>query len=117
MLVHHDSRRIAEAFQDVEIGFRIAFHFVFRSEQKDKRKTSLLNQLPRDDESITAVVAFAAEDRDGPLIEIFELILENFGHTHAGVLHQDKTWDSIFFGGKAIDFAELFWREDSHIGG
>ena len=37
------------------------------------------------------------------------------GNTHPGVLHEDETWDSVFFGGKAIDFAELFGREDSHI--
>jgi len=47
-------------------------------------------------------------------LKIFEGIFQNVGHTHPCVLHQDDGWDSVFFSGEAIDFAELLRREDFH---
>src|SRR5439155_23764763 len=114
VIIKDHGRRVPERLQNVQICFGITLYFFFGCEQEYKRKTSLLNQLPRDDETIASVVPFPAQNRDGHLIQIFESIFENVGHTPARVLHENQTGNSVFFSGKAIDFAELFGREDFH---
>src|SRR5262249_44789904 len=44
----------------------------------------------------------------------FESVLENFGDTHTRVLHQNQARDSVFFGGKSIDFAYLLGGKNLH---
>ena len=114
VFIQDDSRRVPERLQNVQICFGITLYFFFGCEQEYKRKTPLLNQLARDDETIASVVPFPAQNRDGQLIQVFELLFENLGHTHTRVLHENQTRNSVFFTGKAIDFAELFRREDFH---
>ena len=70
--------------------------------------------MPSDNETVTAVVSLAAENRRGELVEIFKSVFKNFGHTHPRVLHQNEARNPVFFGRKAIDFAQLLRREDFH---
>src|SRR5205807_10181801 len=98
-LGENDGRRVAERFQDIQVRLRIALHVFFGREEKHERDTAFLNELPRDDETIAAVIPLPAQDRNGEFIEILKLAFENFGHTHPRVLHENKTRDSVLFSG------------------
>src|SRR6185295_18086975 len=106
VLRYDDRRRISQRLQDIQIRFRIALHVLFSGEEKYKRKTSFLYQLTRNDEAIAAVVALAAQDGNRQLVELLVLALENFGHAHPGVLHEEKTRNPVFVGGETIDLAD-----------
>src|SRR5262249_3366702 len=106
--------RITESFQDGEIGLCVALHLLFSGEKKNEGNASLLNELPGYDETIAPVVAFSAQNADREILEIFEPVLYNFGYAHSRVLHQDEAWNTVFFGGKTIDLADLFRSEDFH---
>src|SRR5207249_5070969 len=116
VFIQDDCWRVSERLQDIQIRLGVAFDLLFRCAEKDEREPTFLYQLPRDNETVTAVVSLAAENRHGELVKIFKSIFKNFGHTHPGVLHQNETRNPVFFGGKAIDFAELLRREDFHGG-
>jgi hypothetical protein len=64
------------------------------------------------DESIAAVVAFAAEDGDAVVAGVFAD--DEAGDCGAGVFHQGGGGDAELIGGDAIDFAHLAGGEDFH---
>ncbi len=61
-------------------------------------------QMPGDHEAVAGVVAFAAENDDGP---IDAEPLQHVDAAAAGVFHQDEAGDAVFFDRAAIDFAAL----------
>src|SRR5207247_4290594 len=102
VFIQDDCGRVSERLQNIQIRPGVAFALFFRCEEKDERKTTFLYQLPRDNETVTAVVSLAAENRRGELVEIFKSVFKNLGHTHPGVLHQTETRNHVFFVRKAI---------------
>ena len=89
MFIQNDRWRIAKSFQNVQIDFRVTFEFIFGGEKKYERKAAFLDELASDYKAVSAVVSFPAENRDCEVLEVFESILQDFGHTHARILHQD----------------------------
>jgi hypothetical protein len=57
-----------------------------------------------DDEAVAGVVAFAAENRDGP---IDAEPLQDIDAAAAGVFHEHKAGDAVIVGCSAVEFAAL----------
>jgi len=111
----HDRRGKANRLQDVEINAGITLNVRFFGKKKDERISALLNELPRHDEAVAAIVAFAAKDADRQIFEVFEARFEFLDDTHAGVFHEKDAWYSELGRGEPVDFADLFCAEDFHM--
>ena len=61
-------------------------------------------EMPRDDQAIAAVVAFAAADDD---FAFDPQLQHEFSGPAPGVLHEHGAWDAVLFDGLAVQFAEL----------
>ena len=73
-----------------------------------------LHQRARDDESVTAVVAAAAQHDDLPRSQIGEHRLHRRHHLAAGILHEDDRRDADVAGAPAVGFAHLGAVENPH---
>src|SRR5579875_269475 len=72
--------------------------------------------MTRDNETVAAVIALAAEHDDLPPREGWKTRANKFGDGASGVFHQRKAWDAIALGGKAVNFARFRGAENFHDG-
>ena len=106
----------AETAEDVEIGAGIAADVGNRADDEDRGIDAALDQRPRHDESVAAVVAASAQHTDASVEPCFVRGLHRRDDLPARVLHQHQRRYSDFFDGVAIGLAHLRGSEDPHHG-
>ena len=94
----YDAGRMANRFQNVQVCSGVACDFGFFPEEINQRMQSLLNQLPRNNETITAVVTLAAENGDLKLFKVFKSRLQSLNNSHSRILHQKNTGNAKLLG-------------------
>ena len=81
-------------------------------EEDDLNRLALLMQMPGCDESVTAIVALAAE-HDNPLG--LAIIPEHMlSHGRSGIFHERKGWNAEALGGGVVNGAHFGRSDDFH---
>ena len=107
--------RVAEVAEDLEIDARVAAHFGDGADQERRHVDAALQQRPRDDESVAAVVAAAAEHRDAG--RRASANIASIAATTWRPAFSIRTIDGmpIVLDGAAIGFPHLRAVQDSHV--
>jgi hypothetical protein len=100
--------RYACLLQNSEIYGRIATQFLWRAEQNHATSVAADFEMTGDHETVTRVVAFAAEDNDGAADTE---PLQYIDASTAGVFHEHEAGNAVILNGAAIDFAALVTGE------
>ena len=85
-----------------------------RADDEDRGVDAALQQRPRDDEAVAAVVAAPAQDGDAPVELRFVGRLDGGHDLAAGVLHQHERRNADVFDGEPVGLAHLRGGENSH---
>jgi hypothetical protein len=81
-----------------------------RRKEKDINPGSPVVQVAGDDETITTVIPFAADDDDMLPCRITRRVDEFVGTAAAGILHEDKTGDAVTLDRRPIEALHHFRR-------
>src|SRR5207342_2675481 len=106
--------RVAEVAENLEIDARVAAHFGDGANEERRHVDTALQQRPRDDESVAAVVAAAAEHGDFELADLGKHGLDRGDDLAAGVLHQYDRWDADVLDGPPIGVPHLRAVQNPH---
>ena len=105
----------AAGAEHLEVGGGVATEFGGFGGEDDIERGEAVADVKEtgDGETVTAVVAFAAEDEHALFAERGALAFEDFDDAVGGVLHEDEAGDAGF-DGAAIDLAHFGGGEDLH---
>ncbi len=106
--------RQADAAEHFQVRARIAAHVRDAPEQEHRRLDAALDQRPRDDEAVAAVVPAAAQHRDVAGQQVVERRFHRRDRLPPGVLHQDDRRDTDVLDRAAIGLAHLLCVEHPH---
>ena len=104
----------ADPAEDFEIDPGVAADLGHAAEKKDTHVDATLNERPRDDEAVAAVVAPSAQDANLAGRQIVVRRLHRRHRLTAGVFHQHDRWDADLFCRPSIGIAHLSCVEHTH---
>ena len=111
--LHHREPKPAE---NLEVRARVPAHLAHPADEKHRDVDPALHERARDDESVAAVVAAAAEHGHLPLAQVAVHRFHRGDRLPARVLHEDERRDADVLDGPAIGFAHLSGIQDAHCG-
>ena len=106
----------AQRIEQGQVGRRIAGDPIAGGEQKDGDRMASLGQVTGHDESVTAVVAPAGGDADGPASPIAEGFQEGLDGAAASVFHQHTARQTEIFDGGPVNGLHCGGRHQLHGG-
>ena len=106
--------RLTDVAENLEVDPRIALDLAQTPDHEHRHVEAALLQRPGHDETVTAVVALAADDGDAAFGEIGIQGFHGRHHLAAGILHQNQRSDADVLDGASVGLAHLVRVQDAH---
>lgn len=112
MLVRIQVTFILDSFGNIKVNLCVTVSFADIPDQINKTACTLIVKNSRESGSITAIVSFAANDKNAAILDrTAKFFRYHSCYGVGGVFHQDDRWNAVAVGRQAVDLAHLFGCE------